>query len=125
MFNSYSFQTFSGALSISCSLAEHQPGDDPLQWLRDSIPGEPGTDYPIFSSVQETSFSCENKVFGGKFWIKLYHFFKPVLKFFTNYDNDIYNWKLSILRCLVTKTSDGSIIMLACKQINLHILQLR
>ena len=48
-------------------MAEHGPGDDPLQWLRDSIPGEPGTDYPIFSSVQETSFSCENKVFGGKF----------------------------------------------------------
>ena len=61
------YSYISGALSISCSLAEHGPGDDPLQWLRDSIPGEPGTDYPIFSSVQETSFSCENKVFGGKF----------------------------------------------------------
>ena len=70
-FNFCSFFTiwyFSGALSISCSLAEHQPGDDPLQWLRDSIPGEPGTDYPIFSSVEETTFSCENKVFGGKFF---------------------------------------------------------
>lgn len=55
-----------GALSISCSLAEHQPGDDPLQWLRDSIPGEPGTDYPIFSAVEPTSFECgDDKVFGG------------------------------------------------------------
>ena len=41
-------------------------GDDPLQWLRDSIPGEPGVDYPIFSVVEETAFSCEGKVFGGK-----------------------------------------------------------
>lgn len=54
-----------GALSISCTLAVQNPGDDPLQWLRDSIPGEPGTDYPIFSSVEQTSFSCEDKVFGG------------------------------------------------------------
>ena len=66
IFNNNFFLYFLGALSISCSLAEHGPGDDPLQWLRDSIPGEPGTDYPIFSSVEETSFSCENKVFGGK-----------------------------------------------------------
>lgn len=46
-------------------MAEHGPGDDPLQWLRDSIPGEPGTDYPIFSAVEPTAFSCEGKVFGG------------------------------------------------------------
>lgn len=43
-----------------------RPGDDPLQWLRDSIPGEPGVDYPIFSEVGETNFDCEGKVFGGK-----------------------------------------------------------
>lgn len=54
-------------MSISCTLAVQNPGDDPLQWLRDSIPGEPGTDYPIFSSVEQTSFSCEDKVFGGKY----------------------------------------------------------
>ena len=41
-------------------------GDDPLQWLRDSIPGEPGVDYPIFSEVGETNFDCNDKVFGGK-----------------------------------------------------------
>jgi len=40
-------------------------GDDPLEWLRNSIPGEPGTDYPIYSSVEETSFSCDGLIFGG------------------------------------------------------------
>ena len=55
----------SGLLSTA-TLAVEKEGDDPLQWLRDSIPGEPGVDYPIFSSVEETSFSCEGKVFGGK-----------------------------------------------------------
>ena len=42
------------------------PGDDPLDWLRDSIPGEPGVDYPIFAEVQDTAFSCEGRKFGGK-----------------------------------------------------------
>ena len=44
----------------------HHPGDDPLDWLRDSIPGEPGVDYPIFAEVQDTAFSCEGRKFGGK-----------------------------------------------------------
>ena len=48
------------------------PGDDPLQWLRDSIPGEPGVDYPIFSAVEQTSFSCDDKVFGGKKLVNLF-----------------------------------------------------
>ena len=42
-------------------------GDDPLDWLRDSIPGEPGVDYPIFAEVQDTAFSCEGRKFGGRF----------------------------------------------------------
>jgi len=41
------------------------PGDDPLEWLRTGIPGEPGVDYPILAQVQDTSFSCEGLVFGG------------------------------------------------------------
>ena len=57
---------FTGILSTSCTLAVENEGDDPLQWLRDSIPGEPGVDYPIFSAVESTEFSCEGKVFGGK-----------------------------------------------------------
>ena len=55
----------SGLLSTA-SLAVENEGDDPLQWLRDSIPGEPGVDYPIFSEVGETNFECNDKVFGGK-----------------------------------------------------------
>ena len=47
-------------------LADHDGSDDPLDWLRDSIPGEPGVDYPIFSEIETTSFSCKDRVFGGK-----------------------------------------------------------
>lgn len=49
----------------TAALAVEKPGDDPLQWLRDSIPGEPGTDYPIYNAVESTAFSCEGRVFGG------------------------------------------------------------
>ena len=38
---------------------------DPLSGLRSAVPGEPGVDYPILSSVQETSFSCSGLVHGG------------------------------------------------------------
>ena len=37
-----------------------------LDWLRDAIPGEPGVDHPILSFVADTSFSCADRVFGGK-----------------------------------------------------------
>ena len=36
-----------------------------LEGLRATIPGEPGVDYPIHSSVEETSFSCSGLIFGG------------------------------------------------------------
>jgi hypothetical protein len=49
-------------LSVS---AEGPEGSDPLDWLRNSVPGEPGTDYPILSSIQETSFTCAGLIFGG------------------------------------------------------------
>jgi hypothetical protein len=42
------------------------PNADPLDWLRNSIPGEPEVDYPIFEEVQDTSFSCADRIFGGK-----------------------------------------------------------
>ena len=51
------------ASKVKC---DHEGSSDPLDWLRDSIPGEPGVDYPIFAVVGDTSFSCEDKVFGGK-----------------------------------------------------------
>ena len=38
---------------------------DPLDWLRSSVPGEPGLDYPIFASVQDSDFSCSGLVLGG------------------------------------------------------------
>lgn len=38
---------------------------DPLDWLRASVPGEPGQDYPVLSAIQETSFSCADRVTGG------------------------------------------------------------
>ena len=41
--------------------------DDPLSGLRAAIPGEPGVDYPILSSVEETSFSCSGLVHGGHY----------------------------------------------------------
>ena len=33
--------------------------------FRNSIPGEPGVDYPIFPSVGDSAFSCDGLVFGG------------------------------------------------------------
>jgi hypothetical protein len=65
---SSSFQLlFTGLAAVTTFVAGvENEGDDPLQWLRDSIPGEPGVDYPIFSVVEETAFDCTGKVFGGK-----------------------------------------------------------
>jgi len=42
-------------------------GDDHqgLDWLLKSVPGQPGTDYPIFAEVPETGFGCEGQVEGG------------------------------------------------------------
>jgi len=54
-----------GLCCISFTLCVEKEGDDPLDWLRDSIPGEPGVDYPILASVQETSFTCDGLTFGG------------------------------------------------------------
>ena len=43
-------------------------GDDHqgLDWLLKSVPGQPGTDYPIFAEAPETSFVCDGQVEGGK-----------------------------------------------------------
>ena len=38
---------------------------DPLAALASNIPGVPGEDYPIFSEVPESGFSCEGQVDGG------------------------------------------------------------
>ena len=53
--------------------SDHEGSSDPLDWLRDAIPGEPGVDYPILSFVGDTSFSCADRVFGGKInFLKLF-----------------------------------------------------
>ena len=53
--------------ALHCGLVSsvESEGDDPLDWLRNSIPGEPGTDYPIMAATQTTDFSCDGLVFGG------------------------------------------------------------
>merc|ERR1711963_250446 len=52
-------------LWVSKGSGDHEGSDDPLDWLRESIPGEPGVDYPIFADIAATDFSCNGRVFGG------------------------------------------------------------
>ena len=56
---------FISAWSLHAVLAVENEGDNPLDWLKNSIPGEPGVDYPIMAAVQETSFTCDGLIFGG------------------------------------------------------------
>jgi hypothetical protein len=48
-------------------LSEAQEGHDHqgLDWLLESVPGQPGTDYPILAEVPETAFACDGLVDGG------------------------------------------------------------
>ena len=52
------------AVCLSSSvLGVENEGDDPLDWLRSSIPGEPGTDYPIMAATQvSTHFNPSHTV---------------------------------------------------------------
>lgn len=58
------------------SQAQPQGGDDHqgLDWLLKSVPGQPGTDYPIFAEAPETSFLCDGQVEGGKLYTMYMHF---------------------------------------------------
>lgn len=47
---------FTLLVAISAAAAVHGPDDDPLDWMRDTIPGEPGVDYPIFAEIQGRRF---------------------------------------------------------------------
>lgn len=38
---------------------------DPISMLKDSVPGVPGDDYPIYAEAPETAFTCDDKVNGG------------------------------------------------------------
>ena len=74
------FQVLAFFLTILASKvkSDHEGSSDPLDWLRDAIPGEPGVDYPILAFVGDTSFSCADRVFGGK----IKHFLNSaILKF--------------------------------------------
>lgn len=33
--------------------------------IRGNVPGEPGADYPVYTRVPETRFSCENRAQGN------------------------------------------------------------
>ena len=46
-----------------------------LKMLRMSVPGIPGQDYPIYSSVPDTGFDCQGRVFGGEDICRLRLFF--------------------------------------------------
>jgi len=53
------------AWSLQSALGVENEGDNPIEWLKNSIPGEPDTDYPILAGVQQTAFSCDGLIFGG------------------------------------------------------------
>ena len=40
---------------------------DPIAMLKDSVPGTPGEDYPIYADAPETAFTCDGRVNGGEF----------------------------------------------------------
>lgn len=56
---------FAIVANLNAAFSAENEGDNPLDWLKNSIPGEPGTDYPIMAAVQQTSFGCDGLVFGG------------------------------------------------------------
>ena len=45
---------------------ENQEDHQGTDWLLKSVPGTPGTDYPILAEVPETKFDCAGQVEGGK-----------------------------------------------------------
>jgi len=58
-------QTLSEIIVLVSVLVMVVKCQDPLESLRETIPGEPGSDYPIYAQIPPTSFSCQDKVFGG------------------------------------------------------------
>jgi hypothetical protein len=52
-------------LSLVLLASGESDSGDPLDWLRNAVPGEPGVDYPVLASIQETSFTCDGLVMGG------------------------------------------------------------
>ena len=54
------------AYLVTLVKSDHDGSSDPLDWLRESVPGEPGVDYPVLAEIADTSFSCADRIFGGK-----------------------------------------------------------
>lgn len=43
----------------------HHSHHDKIKWLQESIPGEPGKDYPILSNISSTNFNCRDQKYPG------------------------------------------------------------
>jgi hypothetical protein len=56
-----------GRLAAAALLTVCGAQHEGLDWLVDSVPGVPGEDYPVYSAVPDTGFSCEGRVQGGKY----------------------------------------------------------
>ena len=57
-----------GFYDCSGFVAGQEAGDedgDGLDWLRRTVPGEPGLDYPVLSSPQQSDFTCDGLALGG------------------------------------------------------------
>ena len=80
---------------------DHEGSSDPLDWLRESVSGEPGVDYPIYAEIQDTSFSCSGRVFGGK---RILFFFKM--------ENLVFFILLQVI--MLTQKWNARVIMFAC-----------
>jgi hypothetical protein len=52
--------------AAAATLSEAQEDHQGTDWLLKSVPGTPGTDYPILAEVPETKFECNGQVEGGK-----------------------------------------------------------
>jgi len=50
---------------LLCYLLNVECDDDPLDQLRNTIPGEPGVDYPILSTIEYSEFDCQGKTLEG------------------------------------------------------------
>ena len=56
-----------GLQAQASSQSEAQEDHQGTDWLLKSVPGTPGTDYPILAEVPETKFDCNGQVEGGNF----------------------------------------------------------
>lgn len=57
-----------GQQAQASSLSESQHGGDHqgLDWLLESVPGQPGTDYPIYADASQFDFDCNGQTQGER-----------------------------------------------------------